>query len=118
MLHEWFAIEVHAPHLYVEADINARLKILRHRNTGENGLMVLSKGRRFNGNMHLGNLEKLPKSPKVPKVTSENSYPRIYEDQRRSAWREFECGACYRTLFHECYNLALSMLFKTQSAAV
>jgi hypothetical protein len=44
MLHEWFAIEIHAPHFYVEADVNARLMILRHRNTGENGLMVLSKG--------------------------------------------------------------------------
>jgi hypothetical protein len=43
-LHEGFAIDVHAPYLYVEADINAGLMILRHKNTGENGLMVLSKG--------------------------------------------------------------------------
>jgi hypothetical protein len=42
--------------------------ILRHKNTGENGLMVLSKGAKFNGNMHLGNVEELPKSPKVPKI--------------------------------------------------
>jgi hypothetical protein len=67
-LHEGFAIDVHAPYLYVEADINAGLMILRHKNTGENGLMVLSKRCRFNGNMHLGNVEELPKSPKVPKI--------------------------------------------------
>ena len=55
MLHERFAIDIHAPYFYVEADINAWLMILRHNNTGENGLMVLSKGDKFNGNMDLSN---------------------------------------------------------------
>jgi hypothetical protein len=55
MLHKRFAVEVHAPHFNVEADVNARLKIPRHKNTGENGLMVLSKGVKFNGNMYLSN---------------------------------------------------------------
>jgi len=31
MLHERFAVEIHAPYFYVEADINARLKIPRHK---------------------------------------------------------------------------------------
>src|SRR6476620_6293054 len=43
MLHKGFAIEIHAPHFNVEAYVNARLKITRHKNTGENGLIVLSK---------------------------------------------------------------------------
>jgi hypothetical protein len=54
MLHERFAVEIHTPHFDVKADINARLKIPHHKNTGENGLMVLSKGHRFNENMNLG----------------------------------------------------------------
>ena len=57
MLHKGFAIDIHAPHFDVEADINPRFEVRVIKNTGENGLMVLSKWRGFNGNMHLSNRE-------------------------------------------------------------
>jgi len=35
MLHERLAIYVHAPHLYVEADLNSWLGLLHHKRRGE-----------------------------------------------------------------------------------
>jgi hypothetical protein len=56
--------------------------------------MVLSKRNKFNGNMHLGNLQKLPKSPKVPKVTSEKLLPaNLCRSTQISLACEFECGS-------------------------
>jgi magnesium chelatase family protein len=151
MLHEGFAIDVHAPHFYIQANINARLKIVRHKNTGENGLMVLSKRRRFNGNMHLGNVPRLPKSPKVPKIakskiltTNETvlsiwylavrailcDWKMLYFSDKPYQLPKFAMTAILAmdtpiadahpraSFLSPCYNLALSMLFKTQSAAV
>jgi hypothetical protein len=50
MLHKRLSVDVQSPHFYIETDINARFRLPHHKNTGENGLMVLLKARRFNGN--------------------------------------------------------------------